>query len=74
MFGLEDGRIVLGGMRWKSKNDMERNLIDDSQISQDVSKGLRDMLPEKFPYLKQHKYTIENVSIYGPTSSIVPRY
>ncbi len=62
MVALEDGRIVLGGMRWKSKDDMERNKTDDSQISQDVGKGLRDMLPEKFPYLKQHKYTIEHVN------------
>jgi hypothetical protein len=57
-------------MRWKSKNDMERNSTDDSQISQDVSKGLRDMLPEKFPYLKQHKYTIEQVSTYYSTPYI----
>ena len=53
---------MLGGMRWKSKDDMERNKTDDLQISQDVGKGLRDMLPERFPYLKKHRYTIEHVN------------
>ncbi len=55
-----DGRIVLGGMRWKSPT-MEENIDDDSEINLSISVGLRNFLPEHFPALKnvsiEHEWT-----------------
>ena len=61
-----DSRIVLGGMRWKSPT-YEEDIIDDSQLEMQVSKGLREFLPKHFPALKPIKIEQEWTGIMGFT-------
>lgn len=59
-----DGRIVLGGMRWKSPT-MEDNIDDDTQLEPTVSQGLREFLPQHFPALNGIKIEQEWTGIMG---------
>lgn len=58
-----DGRIVLGGMRWRSPLH-EWNIEDDSQIEPAVSEGLRAFLPNHFEALR-------NVQVQGEWTGIM---
>lgn len=59
-----DGRIVLGGMRWRSAT-MEENMDDDSQVEPAVSAGLRAFLPQHFPALQGVQIEQEWTGIMG---------
>ncbi|MGG6295499.1 NAD(P)/FAD-dependent oxidoreductase [Leptolyngbya sp. AN02str] len=52
-YGLQrvDGRIVFGGMRWRSPT-MEWDIEDDSQIHPTISQQLREFLPATFDALR----------------------
>ncbi|MBD1999308.1 FAD-binding oxidoreductase [Leptolyngbya sp. FACHB-541] len=58
-----DGRIVLGGMRWRSPSH-EWNIEDDSQVEPSVSAGLRAFLPDHFEALR-------NVQVQGEWTGIM---
>jgi glycine/D-amino acid oxidase-like deaminating enzyme len=58
-----DGRIVLGGMRWRSPSH-EWNIEDDNQIEPAVSAGLRAFLPDHFEALR-------NVQVQGEWTGIM---
>ncbi|QZZ19989.1 FAD-binding oxidoreductase [Leptothermofonsia sichuanensis E412] len=59
-----DGRIVLGGMRWRSPT-MEENIDDDSEVNSFVSRGLRSFLPTHFPDLNFIQIEQEWTGIMG---------
>lgn len=55
----EDGRIVVGGMRYRS-DTKEENMFDDSTSHEVIAQGLREFLRKSFPELQKEEYTIEN--------------
>ncbi|MBD1866738.1 FAD-binding oxidoreductase [Cyanobacteria bacterium FACHB-471] len=59
-----DGRIVLGGMRWRSPTH-EWNIEDDRQIEPAVSEGLRTFLPDHFEALRNVQIGQEWTGIMG---------
>lgn len=59
-----DGRIVLGGMRWRSPAH-EWNVEDDNQIEPSVSQGLREFLPNHFEVLRHVQIQQEWTGIMG---------
>lgn len=66
-----DGRIVLGGMRPKSATQ-EWGVEDDSTIHPEISKGLREFLPQHFPALKGITIEQEWTGIMGWTPDLNP--
>jgi len=66
----KDGRIIFGGMRWKSK---EVNIIDDTTINYDISISLREYLIEIFK-LSNDSFTVdwEWTGIMGFTPDMFP--
>ena len=66
-----DGRIVLGGMRWKSAT-LEMNIADDSTLHPEVSAGLRGFLPAHFPALRGIKIQQEWSGIMAFTPDFNP--
>jgi len=68
----EDGRAVIGGMRWKS-DSMEENTTDDGFISPVVGQGLREVLPDYFPPWKDEiKVEKEWTGIMAYTRDMLP--
>src|SRR5207237_7467686 len=59
-----DGRIVLGGMRWKTPG-MEVNNDDDTTLVSSVSAGLRGFLPAHFTDLAPVPVQQEWVGVMG---------
>jgi gamma-glutamylputrescine oxidase len=59
-----DGRIVLGGMRWRSPSE-EWNVENDSQVEPAVSQGLRAFLPNSFEALRHVQIEQEWTGIMG---------
>ena len=59
-----DGRIVLGGMRWKTPS-MEVNNDDDTSMVPAVSAGLRGFLPEHFTDLRDVPVQQEWIGVMG---------
>lgn len=53
-----DGRIIVGGNRWRSPT-MEENTTDDSEVNPVISQGLLDYLLESFPELHKERVEIE---------------
>jgi len=66
-----DGRIVLGGMRWKSPTQ-EMNNDDDASLNPQVSAGLREFLPGHFPALRNVEIEGEWTGIMGFTPDFNP--
>ena len=64
---LADGRIVLGGMRWRSA-DMGRDCDDDTQLDAETAAGLRAFLPAHFSRLAALavEYEWSGVMCYTP--------
>jgi glycine/D-amino acid oxidase-like deaminating enzyme len=62
----EDGRIVLGGMRYLAPNS-DINNADDSTLHPDVSQGLRTYLQRQFPDLQDIEVDEEWAGIMGWT-------
>lgn len=54
MIQREDGRIVLGGMRWVTPTK-ERDTLDDSICVREISEKLHEFLEENFPSLQEDK-------------------
>ncbi|MEP7200618.1 MAG: FAD-binding oxidoreductase [Chloroflexota bacterium] len=59
-----DGRIVLGGMRWKTPT-LEVNNDDDATMDPRVSDGLRSFLPQHFVDLRDVPVEQEWIGIMG---------
>lgn len=66
-----DGRIVLGGMRWRSPMQ-EVNNDDDGSLDPNVSAGLRKFLPSHFPALRGIEVEQEWTGIMGYTPDFNP--
>lgn len=64
---MADGRIVLGGMRWRSA-DMGRDCDDDTQLDAETAAGLRAFLPAHFSMLAglAVEYEWSGVMCYTP--------
>jgi glycine/D-amino acid oxidase-like deaminating enzyme len=58
MIQREDGRVILGGCRWKSPTT-EQPMLDDSNIQENVSEGLHSYLKENFEELFDDDLEIE---------------
>ncbi len=66
-----DGRIVLGGMRWRSPT-LEVNCDDDGSLNPEVSAGLRGFLPRYFPALREVQVEQEWAGIMAFTPDYNP--
>jgi len=79
MIQRKDGRIVFGGMRWRSPTQ-EKETIDDTETSSIVGDALHEFLIETFPELSKENlrveynwtgimgYTIDSNPLIGPLS------
>jgi glycine/D-amino acid oxidase-like deaminating enzyme len=71
-----DGRIILGGMRWKSPmpTKKEKFIVDDSVVVPEISHALRQFLNDEFPEIKgeEYKITHEWTGIMGWTPDELP--
>lgn len=66
-----DGRIILGGMRWKSPTQ-ELGIEDDATVEPVVGEGLRSFLRETFPPLREVAIDYEWTGIMGFTADENP--
>eukprot|EP00029_Vermamoeba_vermiformis_P005582 TRINITY_DN1980_c0_g2_i5.p1 TRINITY_DN1980_c0_g2~~TRINITY_DN1980_c0_g2_i5.p1 ORF type:complete len:439 (-),score=41.66 TRINITY_DN1980_c0_g2_i5:524-1840(-) len=71
-----DGRIILGGMRWKSPmpTKKEKYIIDDAVLVPEISAALREFLSNEFPKINSEPYEIayEWTGIMGWTPDELP--
>jgi gamma-glutamylputrescine oxidase len=67
----QDGRIILGGMRWRSPTK-EVGIEDDESVEPNVSEGLRTYLGECFEALRDIKIDYEWTGIMGYTKDDLP--
>ncbi|MBE9156183.1 FAD-binding oxidoreductase [Nodosilinea sp. LEGE 06152] len=67
----QDGRIIFGGMRWKSPTK-EIDIEDDSRLEPLVSEGLKTFLRNTFPPLRDVAIEYEWTGIMGFTADENP--